>query len=186
MGIEDTGLRAGFIKTASSDNELKPLEEKFLRASGRASKQTGVAIASHTTNGEVARKQARILEYLGLPLNRFIWVHAQAEADTSIHKDLASRGVYIELDSIGNSDAEDEKVVKLIHFLHGAGFSDQILISQDAGWYNPGQPNGGKQRGYTALITAFIPRLKRAGFDDAFVRKLTRENPFRAFSVPRP
>src|SRR5689334_3548443 len=58
VGIENTPLRAGFIKTASSEKELRPIEEKFLRASARASKQTGVAIASHTTSGAVARKQA--------------------------------------------------------------------------------------------------------------------------------
>jgi phosphotriesterase-related protein len=185
MGIEDTGLRAGFIKTASSEDALRPLEEKFLRASARASKQTGVAIASHTTNGEVARKQALILEALAVDLNRFIWVHAQAEPNLEIHKNLAKRGVYIELDSVGTSEQEDEKILKIIRALSDAGFGERLLLSHDAGWYNPGQPNGGKQRGFTALTTSFIPKLKKAGFDDEFIRKLTRENPFQAFSVPK-
>jgi phosphotriesterase-related protein len=185
IGIEGTPLRAGFIKTASSEKELRPLEEKFLRASARASKQTGVAIASHTTSGTVARKQADIIERLGVPLNRFVWVHAQAESDTAIHKELAARGVYIELDSVGNSNEEDEKILKTIRLLAEAGFSDRILISHDAGWYNPGQPNGGKQRGYTSLVNSFLPKLKKAGFDNAFLRKLTHENPFNAFSAPK-
>jgi phosphotriesterase-related protein len=184
-GIEGTPLRAGFIKTASSEKELRPLEEKFLRASARASQQTGVAIASHTTSGAVARKQAEIIDSLGVPLNRFIWVHAQAEPDANIHQELARRGVYIELDSIGNSNEEDEKILKTIRLLTDAGFADRILISQDAGWYNPGQPNGGKQRGYTSLVANFLPKLKKAGFADAFLRKLTHENPFNAFSVPK-
>ncbi len=185
VGIEDTPLRAGFIKTASSEKELRPLEEKFLRASARASKQTGVAIASHTTSGAVARKQADIIEHMEVPLNRFVWVHAQAEPDTGIHKELAARGVYIELDSVGNSNEEDDKIVKAIRLLTDAGFSDRILISHDAGWYNPGEPNGGKQRGYTSLVNSFLRKLKKAGFDDAFLRKLTHENPFNAFSVPK-
>jgi phosphotriesterase-related protein len=185
IGIEGTGLRAGFIKTAASENELRPVEEKFLRASVRASKQTGVAIASHTTSGEVARKQIRVLDHLGLALDRFIWVHAQAETNLEIHQELARRGVYIELDSVGASEEEDNKILKIIQVLVAAGASERILISHDAGWYNPGQPNGGSQRGYTSLITSFIPKLKAAGFDEALVRKLTRENPFRAFSVPK-
>lgn len=185
IGIEDTGLRAGFIKIASSEKELRPIEEKFLRAAARASQQTQVAIASHTTNGEVARKQARILSHLGAPLDRFIWVHAQAEANIEIHKELAGHGAYIELDSIGSSEDEDQKIVKMIRELAGSGFQDRLLISQDAGWYNPGQPNGGTQRGYTNLVTSFLPKLAKAGFDDAFIRKLTRENPFQAFSVPK-
>jgi len=98
---------------------------------------------------------------------------------------LAARGVYIELDSVGNSNEEDEKILKAIRLLADAGFSDRILISHDAGWYNPGQPNGGKQRGYTSLVTNFLPKMKKAGFNNAFLRKLTHENPFNAFSVPK-
>ncbi len=122
VGIEGTGVRAGFIKTAASEKELRPLEEKFLRASGRAALQTGVAIASHTTSGEVARAQADLLQSLGLAPNRFVWVHAQAESNVEIHKELAKRGVYIELDSVGNSDAEDEKIVRIIQALVKEGW----------------------------------------------------------------
>ncbi|MGZ8939339.1 MAG: phosphotriesterase family protein, partial [Limisphaerales bacterium] len=99
VGIDRTGVQAGFIKTAASEKDLKPLEEKFLRASGRASLQTGSAIASHTTSGPVARRQMEILKSLGVAEDRFIWVHAQAEPDLEMHKELATRGVYIELDS---------------------------------------------------------------------------------------
>jgi phosphotriesterase-related protein len=183
-GIEGTGVKAGFIKTAASETGLQPLEEKFLRASARASRQTGVAIASHTTSGEVARNQVNILEELELPLDRFVWVHAQAEGDTSIHEDLARRGAYIELDSVGSSPEEDEKILKMIRRLIDAKLQDRILVSHDAGWYNPGQPNGGKQRGYTQLTREFLPKMKKAGVNDALIRKITEENPFRAFSVP--
>lgn len=188
VGIEGTGVRAGFIKTAASEKELRPLEVKFLRASARAAMQTGVAIASHTTAGSVARTQVDLVQGLGLGVNRFIWVHAQAEPDVEIHKELAGRGAYIELDSVGSSEQEDEKIIKVIRSLTDAGLDNRILISHDAGWYNPGQPNGGKQRGFTALTTSFIPKLQRAGFTEAQVRKLSRENPFRAFAhaLPKP
>jgi phosphotriesterase-related protein len=188
VGIEDTGVRAGFIKTAASETELRPLEVKFLRASARAALQTGVAVASHTTSGTVARIEADLLQSLGLPADRFIWVHAQAEANLEIHQALARRGVYIELDSIGSSDQDDEKIIKIIRLLAKENFLDRILLSHDAGWYNPGQPNGGKQRPYTSLTTSFLPKLQRAGFSDADIRKLTRENPFRAFAraLPKP
>jgi phosphotriesterase-related protein len=184
VGIETTGVKAGFIKTAASEQQLKPLEEKFLRASARESKQTGVAIASHTTNGKVATRQLDILDQHEVSPDRFIWVHAQAEPDTIYHKILAQRGAFIELDSIGNSDAEDEKILRLIRVLVDAGFEHRILLSQDAGWYNPGQQDGGKMRGYTALTKSFIPKLKAKGFGDAVIEKLTRENPFRAFAIP--
>ena len=181
-GIENTGVRAGFIKTAASENELRPLELKFLRASARASLQTGVTIASHTTSGKVARQQLTVLENLTVPADRFVWVHAQAEQDLEFHKELAERGAYIELDSVGSSEREDEKILNIIRELIAAGLEERILISHDAGWYNPGQPNGGKQRGFTSLTTQFFPKLKKAGITEAQIRKLTRENPFRAFA----
>lgn len=182
-GIEGTGIRAGFIKTAASENELKPLEEKFLRASARASRATGVAIASHTTSGVVARKQADVIERMNVPLHRFVWVHAQAENNPDLHVELAKRGVYIELDSVGASPQENQKIVVAIQRLIAAGLEDRILISHDAGWYNPGQPNGGKQRGFTALTSEFIPLLKSSGLTPAQVEKLTKTNPFRAFAL---
>lgn len=177
-------VRAGFIKTAASETELRPLEEKFLRASARASLQTGVAIASHTTSGVVARQQVEILKNLRVPEDRFVWVHAQAEPNLEIHKELAKRGVYTELDSVGSSDEEDAKILKIIQALIAEKLEDRILISHDAGWYNPRQQDGGKQREYTALTTSFIPKMKKAGITEGQIRKLTRENPFRAFSVP--
>jgi phosphotriesterase-related protein len=186
VGIENSGVRAGFIKTAASEKELRPLEAKFLRASARAALQTGVAIASHTTAGSIARLQVDLAQSLGLAAHRFIWVHAQAESNLEIHKELARRGVYIELDSVGGSEQEDDKLIRMIHPLLEAGLEDRILLSHDAGWYNPGQSNGGKQRGFIALTSAFIPKLKRAGLSDAQVRKLTRENPFRAFAKATP
>ena len=184
VGIEKTGVQAGFIKTAAGEKELRPLEEKFLRASGRASLQTGAAIASHTTSGAIARLQADILKSLGVAENRFVWVHAQAEPDLEIHKELAKRGVYIELDSVGTSDQEDAKILKIIRALIDAKCEDQILLSHDAGWYNPGQKDGGTQRPFTALTKTFLPKLKKAGLTEAQIRKLTQQNPFRAFSRP--
>ena len=189
VGIDDSRVpnlhrvQAGFIKTAASDTELRPLEEKFLRASARASLQTGVAIASHTTSGKVAQRQVDILKALGLEADRFVWVHAQAEADGEIHKELARRGAYIELDSVGSSEQEDEKILKMIQALIAAGHENRILISHDAGWYNPGQQDGGKQRGFTALTKSFVPKLKKAGLSEAQISKLTKANPFRAFST---
>ncbi|MBI2925502.1 MAG: TatD family hydrolase [Verrucomicrobia bacterium] len=182
-GIDGTGVKAGFIKIASSEKELKPLEEKFLRTAARAAKATGVAIASHTTSGTVAVRQADILREEGLLLDRFIWVHAQAERDLGFHKQLAARGVYIELDSVGGSAEEDARLLNMVKELIAAGHRDRILLSHDAGWYNPGQVNGGTQRPYTALLATFVPALRAAGLDEATVRRLIVENPRRAFAV---
>lgn len=180
-GIEDTGVKAGFIKIATSDTGMTKLEETFLRAAGRAAVATDAAVASHTVTGSTAKKQADILETIS-PAIRFIWVHAQAERTRKWHRDLAARGVFIEFDSLGWNPGEDAAFITAIKELVAAGQADRILLSHDAGWYQPGQPNGGTQKPYTYLTKTFIPKLRNAGLDQAVIQMITEENPIRAFA----
>lgn len=183
QGIENTGVKAGFIKLASDKTSLTDFQKRMLRASAEASLKTGAAIAIHTTNESRAIEQADLLEAAGLPLNRFIWVHAQSGKDLNTVKQLAARGVYIEYDSIGDNVAANQKTIQNINALVTAGYGDRILLSQDSGWYQPGSVNGGKQKPYTYLVDLFIPALRSAGADDELVRKLTIENPRHAFAL---
>jgi phosphotriesterase-related protein len=72
-------------------------------------------------------------------------------------------------------------LIAAIKELLSAGHGDRILLSHDAGWYRPGEPNGGTQKPYTYLTDNFIPKLKNAGLDDATIRMITETNPIRAF-----
>ena len=71
----------------------------------------------------------------------------------------------------------------LVKALVEAGHGDRILLSHDAGWYQPGSANGGAQRPYTYLSTTFLPALRASGADEDLVRLLTVENPRRAFAL---
>jgi len=179
-GIEGTGIKAGFIKIATDSGPMTQLEEKLLRAAGRAAHETGAAVASHTTIGSKASRQTDILESIS-PAIRFIWVHAQNESDRSFHRQLAARGVFIEFDYLGWNPGQDSTFIAAIKELLAAGYGDRILLSHDAGWYQPGQPNGGTQKPYTYLVDTFIPKLRNSGVDDATIRMITETNPIRAF-----
>ncbi len=181
-GIESTGIKAGFIKTATGSGAMTPLEEKFLRAAGRAASETGAAVASHTPVSSNASRQIAILQSID-PAIRFIWVHAQSENNRDMQRQLAARGVFVEFDSLGSNPGQDSTLITAIKDLLAAGYGDRILLSHDAGWYQPGQPNGGTQRSYTYLIDAFIPKLSDAGVDAATIRMITEINPIRAFAL---
>src|SRR6185436_1724044 len=60
-GIEETSIRAGFIKLAMSDDGPTALEIRNLKAAVKASQNTGAVIASHTIGGKVARKEMDVL-----------------------------------------------------------------------------------------------------------------------------
>jgi len=182
--IEGSGSKAGFIKISTSDTTLTALEEKFLRAARRAALSTGAVVASHTAAGSVARRQIDILESIS-PSIRFIWVHAQVERNRTIHRELAARGVFIEFDSLGWQPSDDNSLIAAIKELLAAGYGDRILLSHDAGWYQPGQTNGGTQKPYTYLHKTFIPKLRSNGLTDTMIRMITDENPVRAFTFMR-
>jgi phosphotriesterase-related protein len=182
--IEGSPVTAGFIKLAMSDNGPTEIEIRNLQAAAIASLETGAVIASHTPNGAVVQAEMRVLEKTGVNLERFVWVHADAEPDPTYHLEAARRGAYVEFDAIGarpDPTAQVDYTMALIE----AGYTDRILLSHDAGWYEPGQPGGrptGGVRGFTALFEDFIPLLRRRGIQEHIMRKITVENPYLAFA----
>ncbi len=184
-GIEGTTIRAGFIKLAMSDDGPTALEIRNLKAAVKASQNTGAVIASHTIGGKVAWKEMDVLEEAGLDLHRFIWIHAQTEPDISILKDAAHRGAYLELDSVGAPYQSQAELLETTIALIEAGFAAQLLLSHDAGWYNPANQDGLPEegfRGYTALTRDFLPELLKRGISEEQVRFITVDNPAKAFA----
>jgi len=184
-GIEGTDVRAGFIKIAMSDDGPTPLEVRNLKAAALASQQTGAAIVGHTPNGAVARREMQILESTGLDPERFIWAHANLEPDPAVHLEAAQRGACVEFDAVGAEWQSQNTLVDYTFALIEAGYAENILLSHDAGWYDPSQPDGrpeGGIRGYTALVEEFIPALRARGVTDDLVHLITVTNPTRAFA----
>jgi phosphotriesterase-related protein len=179
-GIGQSGVQAGFIKLSAGDNGLTPVEIKILRAAARAAAVTGAVIASHTIRGKVVNDQLDLLESLGFPAQRFIWVHTQAEPDPAFHLAVARRGAWLEIDSIGSDS--DSLCIERIARICDAGYNQQLLISMDRGWYSPAQPDGGFPRPFTYLPDVFLPALRASGFDQPALDTLTVSNPFRAFA----
>ena len=177
--IEDTGVQAGWIKVAATDEGVTDAEAKVLRAAAGASSATGATIGSHTLRGAVARHQLEIVERAGGSPDHFVWIHAQREPEIAIHHEIARRGAWIEYDNIGEPDSDDH-YLDLVRRGLDAGLRDRILLSQDRGWYDPAQPGGGTPKPFTYLSERFLPLLSEAGIDDTTIDHLTRINPFMA------
>lgn len=180
--IEDSGVKAGWIKLSAGDDGITTTEAKILRAAARAAQQVNAVIGSHTIRGRVVRDQLDIIESVGYTPQRFIWIHTQAEPDFSLHLEMARRGCWIEYDAIGSDHFDDDWHVDHIQRVLDAGFGKQLLLSHDRGWYDPAQPGGGVPNPYTVLSERLLPRLRASGIDDATLKKLTQDNPFRAFA----
>ena len=179
--IEDSGVQAGWIKLSAGDEGLTATETKVLRAAAKAAKTCNAVIGSHTIRGRVVRDQLDIIEAAGYTAERFIWIHTNAEPDFDLHLELARRGCWIEYDGIGSSPADEVYVANILRVLD-AGLGDHLLLSHDRGWYSPADPGGGVPRPYTYLSEVLLPKLRQAGVDEVTLRRLTCDNPFRAFA----
>jgi len=180
-GIDGTGIRPGFIKLGFNGRALSEVERKLIHAAALAHRATGLTIGAHTGPVVAALEQLDILERAGVHPSAWIWIHAQGEPDSARHIAAARRGAWIEFDGIDPTSLE--RHVEFVTRLRDAGLLDRVLISQDAGWYAAGQPNGHMTRSYEVLFAAFLPALRARGFSAAEVDTLMVRNPARAFAV---
>ena len=180
-GIEDTGIRPGFIKIGVDEGPLSNLHRTLVRAAARTHLGSGLTIAAHSGDGRAVLEELYVLEEEGVSGAAFIWVHAQNEPDPILHWHVAEHGAWVEFDHISPPDVALH--VELVLAMKARGYLHRVLLSHDAGWYEIGQPEGGKFRPYDTLFTQFIPALRQHGFTETEISLLLVANPRDAFTI---
>lgn len=189
-GIGDTGIRAGIIKTGvnpKSGAPLRDIEKKIATAAALAHNATGVAVECHTDQGHAAIQQMDIFAATKAPHEAFIWIHAHEEKDHAFRLRVARAGGWLSLDGIRTAHLSNAHTSLTWHIecltqLKQAGLLGSVLISQDAGWFQVGEPQGGPFHPYTFLFTTFLPKLSASGFSDSEIDLLLVGNPARALA----
>lgn len=180
-GIEGTGIKPGFIKISVNEADtISETDQKLVRAAAITHLNTGLTIASHTGTWKTAAQEVRILQEMGVNPSEFVWVHAQAEQDFQNYKKAAEMGVWISLDGIGWAI---EPYVERLVFAKENGILRNILISHDAGWYDPAKIGGGDFQPFTHIFEKLTPILNEKGFTDEDWNQLLVVNPILAFKV---
>ena len=167
-GIAGTGIRPGFIKIGVDGAPLPEVNRKLVRAAALTHKATGLRIHQHTGSGAAALEALDILKAESIEAGAFVWVHAHSEQDSAIHQEAARRGAWVEFDGIAPDSVD--RHVELVLRMKQAGLLNRVLISHDAGWYNVGEPKGGRFRPFDTLFTAFLPALRKATHEPAHGR----------------
>lgn len=182
-GINGSGIKPGFIKIAiDRDSVLSEIHEKLVKAAARAHLQTGLTIASHTGPAPGAYRQAEILKSEGVSLEAFIWVHA-LEGSARDNIALANQGMWISYDNMNDQPETLDLVIGNLMKMKESDQLHKVLLSHDAGWYSPGQENGGSFRPFTAIETILLPKIREVGFTDKEIHQLLVENPAQAFAL---
>jgi phosphotriesterase-related protein len=189
-GIEETGIKPGFIKIAVDPADTLSAEhKKVITAAGLTHLATGLTIVSHTGPDGPALEQINILKKLGVDPSAFIWVHAQRGSLKCI-TNAAKEGTWISFDNVrsrpelesGAQNSIEWYATKILE-LKNEGLLNKVLVSHDSGWYDPAKPDGGTFNGFTDIFDKLIPALKERGFIDSEINQILEKNPREAFRI---
>lgn len=179
-GIDDTGVRPGFIKSGvDADPKLSTVQQKLVVAAALTHVATGLTVAVHTGRGP-GLEQLDLLREHGVGPEAWVWVHAQSAIDDHLWA-AADRGAWISCDGLSQSSVT--RHLHLCREFKRRGQLGRVLLSHDAGWFDPAKPGGGAFRPYDLLFTVFLPLLRENGFTEAEIDALTIQNPADAFAV---
>jgi predicted metal-dependent phosphotriesterase family hydrolase len=176
-GIDETGIRPGFIKTGIDNNWLSPIDRTLVAAAARAHLRTGLLIQTHTGNNPSAvREILAILEVEGVHPGAWVWVHAHLVQDQR-HLVLAARkGAWVSLDGVHAE--RDAAILGTLRLMKGEGLLDRVLLSHDGNAFTA----EGSRRPFEHLLTGFRTKFLAEGFSEAEFSLLTETNPRRAFA----
>jgi predicted metal-dependent phosphotriesterase family hydrolase len=186
-GVGDTGVRPGIIGEIGTDKPwVSALEERVHRAAARASRQTGLAITTHSVLSPVGLEQLRVFEDAGVDPGRVVIGHSDSYPHLEHHLAIIERGASVEFDFLGMSFTPAERhgearIVELLCDLLSKGHVEHILLSQDVCHDSQLRRYGGN--GYTYLAETFLPRLRDAGVSDEEIETMTVANPRRLLTI---
>ena len=193
VGVDGTGVRAGFIGEIGTSWPWTDNEKKVVRAAVVAQRETGAALMIHP--GRHERLPLAIVDFIrkeGADLERTIMCHIERTiADPGVLLELAATGVRLEYDLFGLETSyypynpafdmpNDGERMRQILFLIERGHLAQLLMSHDIAYKHCLTRWGGF--GYHHLLVNVIPRLRARGADDRTVETLLVDNPRRAFT----
>jgi phosphotriesterase-related protein len=180
-GIQDTSVKPGFIKiSVDADGPLSEVHQKLVKAAAITHLKTGLTIFSHTGPGKTAFEELNIIQDAGVGPSAFVWVHAQNEADKTFYFRAADTGMWVSLDGIGWGNID--RYADAIAELKNKGLLHRTLISHDAGWYKPDEPEA-EFKGFTRIFEELLPKLEKKGFSTNDFDQLLIANPAEAMHI---
>ena len=184
-GIDGTDVRAGVIGEIGGHFDwLSPVEERVLRASGRAQKKTGVSLTTHATVGPLGLDQLDILEEEGVDLRRVAIGHPQSYPHLDYHAEIARRGAYIQFDNMqpieSGIEYDQKRLLRMVRDIIDAGLIKHLLFSHDVCYKSMCHAYGGP--GYDFISLRLMDRLKEIGVTDEQFHQIMVDNPRRALT----
>jgi phosphotriesterase-related protein len=192
LGFDETGIHPGIIGEIGTGNPIHPDETTMLQAAARVQRATGLAVNVHVAIfGRRALDAVHTLDTAGADLSRVVISHMDELPDHEYHRSVLQTGAIVEFDTFGSEvtflgsgqrePSDAQRIDSLLRLLHD-GWDDQLLISQDVCTRIQLRRHGGY--GYSHILRAILPQLRRHGVDDTTLETLMVRNPARLLTHP--
>jgi phosphotriesterase-related protein len=186
-GIDDTGVKAAFLKCAVESHGIIADVPRILAAIAAAAVETGVPVMVHTNAS--ARTGLSALESLtsaGVDPRRIVIAHAGDSNDLTYFRAIADTGASLGCDRFGiehfNPDANR---VETLAALLAEGYADRVQLGHDAACFYDfmvGNPLFADEKpDYLHISRKVVPALLAAGVTPEQVDEMLIDNPRRFF-----
>jgi phosphotriesterase-related protein len=187
-GIDDTGVRAAFLKCAVESHGIVGDIPRVLAAVATAAVETGAPVMVHTN--AVARTGLPALEALtkaGVDPRRVVIAHAGDSNDLDYLRAIADTGASLGCDRFGIAHFNpDENRVQTLAALIAAGYAGSVHLGHDAACFYDfmaGNPFfAGEKPDYLHISNIIVPALLEAGVTSAQIDGMLVANPRRFFA----
>ena len=189
-GIDDTGVKAAFLKCAVERHGVIGDVPRILEAVAIAATETGVPVMVHTNAAEQTGLMA--LEKLtshGVDPRQIVIAHAGDSNDLDYLRAIAGTGAWLGCDRFGieHFNPLEDRIRTLIALL-GEGYGDRIHLSHDAACFMDfmtGDPFFADERpDYLLISNRVVPALLQDGVTQEQIDQMMVENPKRFFGAP--
>ena len=192
QGVGTTGIRAGVIKCATEE-EMHAQNERALRASAAAHRQTGAPICTHShPASRTGLDQQRVFKEEGCDLGRIVIGHSDDAEDIGYLEELIDGGSFVGMDRMGlqqprTSDQRADMVAKLVE----KGYADRLTLSHDSccNFYWAPQElldQVAPTWKMTHISEEILPKLRERGVSEEAITQMTVLNPRRIFEQNTP
>ena len=183
VGIQNTSIKAGFLKCAADAQGITPDVEKVIRAAARAHKKTGVPIMTHSHPGAgTGLNQLEILTEEGVDPSRILIGHTGDTDNMEYILRVLEYGSFIGMDRYGlTSECSTENRNTTVIELAKKGYADRMFLSQDhcctIDWY-PEEAPGLMFPKWTMsfVLEEIIPELSTSGVTEEQINLMMVEN----------
>jgi phosphotriesterase-related protein len=186
-GIEDTGVRAAFLKCAVEEHGLVGDVPTIVAAIAAASIDTGAPIMVHTNSA--ARSGLLAVEALaedGVDLSRVVIAHVGDSNDLGYIREIAASGVFLGCDRFGIEHFNPlERRIETLLALVAEGYADRIHLGHDAACFYDFMVGDEKfadeKPDYLLVHRVVLPRLLEAGVTEDQIEAMTTGSAKRFF-----